>query len=64
VAALCQSKHEINENSLYARRAGVSDAMLVLNDSKDGLNDLQVAAVELAQAMTQRCEGAGGYLTS
>jgi len=55
VAALCQFKYEINEHSPYAWRAGVSEAVILsaLNDSKYGLNELQVATVELAEALTQ-----------
>ena len=55
VAVLCQSEYEINEHTPYARRAGVSEAGItsVLNGNKEGLNETQCAAVELAEAMTR-----------
>lgn len=55
VAALCQSKYEINEHSPYALRAGVSELAInsVLEGNKEGLTDLQWAAAQFAEAMTK-----------
>ena len=55
VAALCDSKYEINEHSPYARRAGVSEAGIkaVLEGSREGLSEAQWAVVQFAEAMTR-----------
>jgi hypothetical protein len=58
VAVLCNSKYEKNELTPYALRAGVSDAGInaVLEGSRGELNEIQWAAVQYAEAMTQDVE--------
>lgn len=55
VAALCKSRYEMNEHTPYARRAGVSEAGIraALEGSREELNDMQWAAIQLAESMTR-----------
>lgn len=55
VAVLLKSKFELNEHTPYAIRAGVSDAGIraVMEGTKEGLSEVQWAAVQYAESMTR-----------
>jgi alkylhydroperoxidase family enzyme len=55
VAVLLKSKYEINEHTPYAQRAGLSEAGItaVMEGSKEGLSELQWAALQFAESMTR-----------